>query len=125
MDDKYSDVHLYILARGVTRCPTACVARTTASAPAADRTALREHPPPKLFLGGSPSYLHARERTARLLAEKIRPVVEDILALPHVNTYHALVLELIERKVPTQRGGNWQQASTETLLLRLNLTLRR
>jgi len=36
-------VAAYIRDRGVTRCPTACLARTQASVPAADRAALEHY----------------------------------------------------------------------------------
>jgi hypothetical protein len=44
MPPQHSDAEIaaFILARGVTRCPTACVAPTRASGNAADRAALRE-----------------------------------------------------------------------------------
>jgi len=37
-----ADIAAFILARGVTRCPTACAAPTRASGSAADQAALRE-----------------------------------------------------------------------------------
>ena len=36
-------VAAFIRSRGVTRCPTACLARTQASVPAADRMALEQY----------------------------------------------------------------------------------
>jgi len=42
--DEYEDaVAAFIRSKGVTRCPTACLVRTQASVPAADRAALERY----------------------------------------------------------------------------------
>jgi hypothetical protein len=61
-------VAAFIRAKGITRCPTACLVRTQASVPAADRAALEEYE-----AGREQSRRTHIAATARLLGVSLSP----------------------------------------------------
>jgi hypothetical protein len=66
--DYEAAVAAFIRNRGVTRCPTACLARTQASVPAADRAALEQYE-----AGREQSRRSHIVATARLLGVPVLP----------------------------------------------------
>jgi len=66
--DDEAAVAAFIRDRGVTRCPTACLVRTQASVPAADRAALEEYE-----AGREQSRRSHIAATARLLGVHLAP----------------------------------------------------
>jgi len=136
-------VSAFIRARGVTRCPTACVVPTQATIGAADREALRQRWAEaearrrlQADRGNVPGPANARQSAPRppgeagakgratlragadRFAASVLPIVEIIRA-GGVTGLTAIAEELNRRGIGSPRGGKWRGSAVRRLLARV------
>jgi hypothetical protein len=66
---------------------------------------------------GNPEQAKANRLEAKAHAERLRPVLTELLDLPS----RAITAELAKRAIPTPRGGDWQSTTVMRLLRRLDM----